>query len=960
MTQPRLFLFALVALCSVSAVFAQPLLNPFTFHLGGGTAIDTGVTSMQAQHAAVRGRVVLSDEGHLEYADGTRCRLFGTSLQWSACFPTKETADVLAAKFRALGYNAVRFTYMDNIWFPQASIIGVGESTDALSEEGMQRLDYFVSVLEQNGIHPLFVMFGAWQPKPGDGIQDTLGWGARTPMMLDPRVQDIQRKLLRRFLEHVNPHTGLAYKDDPAIPFITVGEDLSFSAFWMYSKDIDLSNDGNRNVGLSQLARYDALWNDWLKKKYPSTEALRQAWRVVAQSGANLLQNPGFEDPFSSAWSLQTDVGAGVQALSQYSEVDKTEGQASMRVRINKLAPQLQTYQIILAQGTPDVRKGQYYRLRFSARTTPERGSRSMTIALMAASFPFDNSGLAVEPRLTASWQQFEYAFLAQPTDETKTGLLFLMGADSGDVFLDNVSLIATGHPGLVADEDLAVGNIRRAPYQSSPPAARMRDQMAFYEERLHSLFGGVRSMIRDTLKSDVLLCPSTRSFSFFDHHVARDYEVASTSDLAGTNDPLLTNQYGSNVGSVSQFRRTKRAFVLQQAGIAFPNPAQTEMASVWPTYACVQDWDGVINGLHSSQALIPTARIDSNALQLELETKPHILALMPWASSVMRQALVATPNRSIVIEVGKDVLESPRPRLQNPYNLSIGTDARMALVRPVSVAMELADIESFQPHREISFLVDNVDIRALDAENGQAFWNAQEGRLRVVTPRAIAVSGPLRGEIFSLDGVQIEQTGMVGHATVAMHSLDTTRIGLGGPMLLTIASRAMNQGATFNGNVLNAIGNGPLQMEGNAVRVTLPLLSDVESVRAYPLRIDGQPRGPFVSAVKRSNGRFALELNTAEQQSPWYRIEYISATSSVLDETPVEGARIAYLGETLVVQGTDVFEVTLTDLRGSVVARMNGEGRLEYNTSGLNIGVYAVIATTPGAIPTRAIIVVE
>jgi hypothetical protein len=932
---------AAVAWCTIAQ--AQPLATPYHFHLGGGTDIDTGLVPLPRLHAAARGRVRLSDDGHLVYADGTRCRLYGTTVQFGGCFPDQATADVLAKKFRSLGYNCVRFSYMDNTWFPGASIIGAGDVTGPLSPEGMARLDYFVHALEQQGIHPTFTMHGAWQPKPQDGIPDTLGWGTRTPLMLDERVQNIQRNIMKKFLEHVNPHTGLAYKDDPAIPFITVAEDVSFTVYWLYTKDVDLSSEGSRTVGLSQLARYDAAWNDWLRRKYGSTEALRQAWRVAADNAVNLLQNPGFEDPFSSAWQFNADNGAGVQALSQFSEADKTNGEACMRVRISRLAPQPQSFQINLVQQVPNIQRGQYYRLRFDARTTQDRGSRSLIAAVMSIGFPYNNVGLAVEPRLTSAWQTFEYTFMAEPTNEAITGLIFLMGADSGDVFLDEVSIVAVGHPGVLPDEDLSRGNVRRAPYRSQPPYARMRDQMAFYEEKLDGLFGRILRMVRDTLKSSVLLCPSNLSYSFFDHHVAKDYEVSSTSDRSGANDPYLTNQYGTSVGFQSQFRRHQRAFVLQSGSLSFPNPAQTEMATIWPSYAGVQDWDGVFGGVHTTRAELVGNRIDSNGFDA-MESKPHILALTPWSATVMRGGLVSTPTRSIVIDVAKDVLQSPNPRIQQPYGLSIYTDSRMALFRPVAVSMDLAEEESVLPHREVSALVDNVDVRNLNADNDQVFLNAQQGHLRVVTPRAVAVSGPLVGEIFNLGGIQVEQISSVRHATVTIHALDSMPLGTGGDMLVTVASRVANEGATFEGATLRNIGPGSLRMEGNNVRVTLPALADAESVTATPLGADGLPKGAPITATRRTNGRFAFELSTATAATPWFKIQYRMTTSSV-DEERDNNVRLMNNDEDIVAVAKGRVRLTITDIRGAIVADVTGVESVAVSTSVMSAGAYYAVA---------------
>ena len=109
------------------------------------------------------------------------------------------------------------------------------DNTRSFDLESMDRLDYLIYCLKQEGIYIYLDLLTYRQFRPGDGVDavDELLQAAKPYTYFDPRLIELQKEFNRDLWTHINPYTGLAYKDDPAIaltelknesdPFCTAG-----------------------------------------------------------------------------------------------------------------------------------------------------------------------------------------------------------------------------------------------------------------------------------------------------------------------------------------------------------------------------------------------------------------------------------------------------------------------------------------------------------------------------------------------------------------------------------------------------------------------------------------------------------------------------------------------------------------------------------------------------------------
>ncbi|MEY3385380.1 MAG: hypothetical protein RIR53_191 [Bacteroidota bacterium] len=965
-------LAALLMIPCSQQVDAQPLANPYAFAIDHDVDLDSALLGLPSDVAGAKGRVVLTSDGHLGFSNGERLRLSGTTLQWFSVFPDSAGAIVQARRLRALGINCVRLNTFDISLWPPVSIFRASSPTtvqDGLDPEQMKKFDWFMHQLRQHGIYYVFTFQSVWTPRPGDGVlqPDSTGFGARVPVIFNRRIQQIGRDVMRTMLSHVNSYTGVAYKDDPALAYIITAEDASAAAFWLYTNDVVRPNPsgGSSSSGSQHVAHIDSLWNAWLASTYSTDAALAAAWATTGKSTQNLLVNGDFEDPFNSIWQFNINSTTGAQALFQFSDADKQQGASCGRVRINKLDPTRVSYMIQLVQRLPVMRHLQTYELSFWAKTTPQRGGRGIFLYVFNGTAPYNSYGLATTQQITSQWAKYTFTFPATVTDSTTATLGFFLGADSGDVFLDDVQLREVSRGGLRSGESIAKRNIRMSPMLDAEiTLGRSKDNARFVYENLRRFLNDARRLVRDTLKSSVLMCPSVRLISFFELDAAREYEVFSSVDWRSDARSALLDAAGGGLYSHAQVRPKGKAFVMSHVSVQHPHAYGSEMMALHPSYAGLQDWDGVFFSVFTDNGRAGAVAIDSNDYWM-LRSKPNLLSVLPWTSSMMRRGAIAPSQKEIVIDHTAESVQLPRFNIFSAFGIVAGTDPRIPLFRRVSVSQELKQQASFMPHLEVSGLSGEIDLAALDAENEQIFRDATTGVLRIDAPTHAAIMGPLTGKILATSVMSVEQTTEAPHALVAVASQTESPIAQSERSLLTISTRALNAGAIFDdmNQNLRVWGKGPVQMEGVSMRITLTAPT-FDSLTIIPLGFDGRPTGTRIGVAKRTGGKFTALLSTSEHRTPWYRLEFSRRTTSVSNDEHASALTILDNGQG---QGRVTFHldrpatfVALVDSRGSsIVTDRHRVGTSTLDVGHLAIGMYQlVVRYASGEVETAPVLI--
>lgn len=916
--------------------------------------------------------------------NGEKVRFFGTSLFGTAVFPDSADAIAIAERIAALGFNAVRISGHDFTWIPDASIFqGPQESqTTRLNEERMRRFDWLIYQLKQRGIYISLVLQSYRQALPGDGVDgwEQLPGQLRVVKFIDPQIEQLDKLVAERILEHVNPFTQTAYKDEAALAWLDVTEDKSLFNAW---------GSGLFNPGSILSDHYrDMLqqgWQDFLLTKYGSNQSLNAAWSPVPATTANQVTNPGFEDAFSPEWQLI--VGEGAQAVTDPFSTDRVEGELAMRIRINQTAGQIGLIQ--LRNSSIPLQRHQLYELKFQAKSAD--AAQTIAVHLMNPAPPYQQYGVNFVPvEITTDWDEYTITFRSTDNNELGALLIFLMGGSDNDVLLDDVQLRMLAETGLAQGESLEGIIAQPAPTGITLiPQERLGDYMDYLTDLMKTHYERMRTFVHDEVGSEVMIGAPTISTVFNDvlAQSGMDYTAVNagwdgvrengTPNWYIDNNSSLAVPWGGLATLIARGSMLDKPHVVSRLLFPFPSAHQHEALSAWPVYASYQDWDAFFTWTFIS------SRDNWDAPNIPLNdyysyaNLPHMVALMPSAAAAFRYGLIAEAEDEIAIEQTREARRYA-PLQNGLYWIESDTDPRLPLFRRVGIADFDADFQTRSPQLDIFELSDgNVNTSDLRSDTREISWNADEAYLTVSAPKFKSVSGLFSGELIELDELSIirQDEGLSG--AITWITLDREQdLTVADRSFLTICTRTVNEGAVWNAEAKSIAmnwGDGRVMME--SMRAELILESERDTMIVTPLDMGGRPLvepGPL--AVANSGGFFRITIDQNEIPAMWFSVEMRDAktTSAAADNTVENGPMLHIMSEHPVRNHALLevrapfdgpFNLKLVSMLGVEVAA--AEGRLSggadavrLDTRGLASGAYVLQLRTASGTATRTLIV--
>ncbi len=260
-----------------------------------------GMEDWLEKPAGKRGGVrMVRDRFELE--DGTPIKFWGTNLSYALSAPQKAEAEFTAARFAKYGVNCVRMHKFSG----KKGWEGIGDPNDAtkMDPEGLERLDYFSAELKKRGVYFAWSHTFGFHVRPGnaerlaayDEIMRNLKGNTYAFINIAEDVQDLMIEMVVNLLRHKNPHTGLAYAEEPALAYIELqNEDDIF--FYTNAKAVEACPTYKKLL----MAR----WADWLKAKYGSQEAIKAAWGDALAANESIeAKNVGIE---GNPWFFASD-----------------------------------------------------------------------------------------------------------------------------------------------------------------------------------------------------------------------------------------------------------------------------------------------------------------------------------------------------------------------------------------------------------------------------------------------------------------------------------------------------------------------------------------------------------------------------------------------------------------------------------------------------------------------------
>ncbi|MBR0192026.1 MAG: carbohydrate binding domain-containing protein [Thermoguttaceae bacterium] len=861
---------ALAGLCFAQGlapdVSNDPALFPFVISYDG----PQNATSMAHLLDAPAGNAgfVRVENGHFVNDKG-RVRLHATNLTGPANFPTHEEADKLADRLARFGINCVRLHYFDSAYgtFMFEKLPGIIEENEntqkILSKSQRDRQDYMIAAFKKHGIYVDMNLHVArfWDER--DGFVHGGPWANKGTDNFVKRMIEEQKIYARELLTHVNPYTGLAYTDEPAIAVIEINNENSLWA--------NYRNGGMDNLPKMYADEFQEQWNDWLLKKYGTDEKLREAWQYepVPLHGEQIPEGKftGPVDFTKKPWTLYT-CGKGTFKTEVEDGVLKLEVTASEGVN-----PKIHR--------AVKIKKGGIYTFSFKIRRTEGTGPAELGTALADYVGGFRTFGLFTRLTVGKEWKTFTFPICVG--EDSDGAELQLTRFPVGKYEIKDFSF-QSGAEGYELDGSLKEKSIKIVKSKDFAPAQAQKDFAQFISDTEYAYWTGMCNFIHDELHAKQPVSGTQLNYSpsyvqgaldYVDHHaywlhpsVKPDWEIGNT-PMVNSSSNCVTNMAAQRVAG--------KPFTVSEYNHPFPNYYGAEGQPMLRAYGAFQDWDGVFEYTYNH---CPNFEPIRNSYFFSMICRTDVLAHIPACAAMFLRGDVQTAKECVTASF---TAEKERARIEQ-RNTSLGitglqVDSRMPLIHRTQVEVNAPEDVVSGP---------NDDLNALNgvytSDTGELVWNLEKvgkGVFLVKSKNTKLFSGFPEGRTFDLaDGVTLAVgKTMLGWATISMTSQNAKGFGKDGAsrILLTATGYCGNKGQIAENRAENGRrihfttwGEGPIVAEGIPAELTLP--APAASVKVFALDPHGDRKAEV--PVKAGNAGNAVIQIGPEFKTVWYEIE--------------------------------------------------------------------------------------
>lgn len=346
---------------------------------------------------------VKAEGDHFVDESGNEMRFIGTNLGMTGCFPKHEDADKLAKELTRYGINIVRMHYVSH----RTPKDGYPVLNSFIEPVQLELFDYLFAKLKENGIYVYFQLNIARKASKANGLENVkpLPYYNNGIDNFEPLLISLQKRFLNEILNHVNPYTGIAYKDDPAITMFELANENSIVNSWYSPK--------HQFTALSEpyKTRMLEMWNKFLLKKYETTGNLKKAWEESVKGTGERLVDSAVEG--SKGWKVQTSKnGIATSSVLTASKKDKLEGKdyVSLNVQSTEKSP---ANPKIYWNGFA-MKSGKPYCVSLKVRADKPV---KLAIRVGQTGAPYQSAGLSGTINATTKWTDYSFNFISTIDD---------------------------------------------------------------------------------------------------------------------------------------------------------------------------------------------------------------------------------------------------------------------------------------------------------------------------------------------------------------------------------------------------------------------------------------------------------------------------------------------------------------------------------------------------------------
>lgn len=805
---------------------------------------------------AGNGGFLRCENGHFVNDKG-RVRLHATNLTGPANFPTHEESDKLARRLARFGINCVRLHYFDAGYgtFKFPAIPGIFKGTSAWNDgpelpefdpERRDRQDYMIAAFKKQGIYVNMNLHVAREPKGLD--------------IFSTKLINLQKEYAKALLTHVNPYTGNAYVDEPAIAVIEINNE---NALWaMYRGG---SCDNMRAEYKDEL---QAKWNAWLKKKYASTDEIRKAWNWEATP---LTDEQIADGQFDSTVKFDQKTWYFLKGGAQ-TTAEATDG--AMKIRVEKEGGQFfpKFYREV------NVQKDKLYTLSFKIRQTAGKPGAELGLAVADERTSWTSLGAHQTFKVGKDWKPMTVVFCA--ADDCPTALVQITRFPVGEYEIDDLSFQSGAAVAYALTGSLDDSTVPLIPLKGFAVLAARRDFAQFLCDTESAYWhDGIYNYVKNELKAKQVISGTQLGYTpakimaeldYIDSHSYWQHPSVCNDWRIGNNS--MINSMGCITGLANQ-RVDGMPYTVSEYNHPFPNLYGAEGQPLLRAYGALQDWDGVFEYTYNH---CPDFEPKSLTYFFSMICRTDVLAHFPACAAMFLRGDVQPAKEAVI--VGYDDEKFMKGLAASNavwYSIgSTGVNGLTSLVHRVGVNLNSQDGATGET-------VEKIDGKIIASDTGELVWNREiSGKCfwTVKSPNTKLFCGFPEGRTADLGNGVALAVGKtrLNWATVSMVSLNATGFGSDGAarILLTATAYSGNKGQKIerpsdSSIYLSNWGEGGVEVEGVPGTLTLP--AKAEQVKCFALDPAGERKTEVPVSVD-ANGQASIQIDP-KYQTIWYEI---------------------------------------------------------------------------------------
>lgn len=824
-----------------------------------------------------------------------RVRLFGANLAFGANFPTADDASRIARRLRKLGINLVRLHHMDSSPDSNPSNAGSILTTGpypTLNSVAISRLRTFLDALKAEGIYVDLNLHVGYTFRPEvdkvPRVSDLLAMPNQSKPLhiFYPRMVQLQGEFALKLIE------ALALRDDPVLGLVEIDNETSLLQAWQ-TGGLDKYLLGDYR------GEFQWQWNQFLREKYASTEALGSAWGSGEASGPELLSKD------AKQWRLEvlSPAQAGLEVVRgdpPTIRITVHRGGAPVilkQVAISTAADRPYLAEVEIRADLPDgASRSVYWDIQEDI--NPRRILRGKTIAV------------------TNQWQKFAMA-VTSPVATDGTGRFALSVEDiQFPIYVRNWSFGLAPRWGLKGGETIGDANVGLVGEEEAPTLARANDYLLFLSNRdanyLRTVLGAVRSAAGNLVPvggtqmgyGGLLNLDSHAELDFQDNHFYVDHYNFPHAPWDGRDWRIRdSSAVGSGLGAflnMAAARQAGKPYTVSEFNEPWPNTHGSEIDVALAAFGAFQDWDSIMHFAYSHSRNWDDGVPNGFNIHGDWTKFPNF----GQAAWLFRSGAIQNGRQPLEIPISQDLrLQAGREKANG--NIStflathVGCDSAVAFLHPLSVR-RVQDHEAFRPHADD--FPPAVLSSPFDSDNGELVYDRERKRFLILATQATGVIGFVGTDTASLTSMDVKLGPSArGFASILLTALDGQALGKSRHLLLSTPGYTLrtepqvapprpqallNYPGTTDWWTLEPDLTSPGKPSGNLnsglipvwmerVESYLTFRTDATRLIVYPLDGAGSRLDPLASGdVEPIADGFRIHLQGANQKlSPWYEL---------------------------------------------------------------------------------------